>query len=246
MSLYIDYNWAMNLLLLRSENIQNNITTIVGRQLEHIIEVQRLNKGDTIRVGEINGAIGLGKITSIDDNSATLEIELTTKAPRPLPLTMILALPRPKMLRRILQTIAAMGVKTVYLINSSRVEKSFWQSPLLAPKAIEQQLILGLEQSIDTCLPKVHLRKLFKPFVEDELPSVVGSSIAIVAHPDSEQRCPIDCKATTTLAIGPEGGFIPFEVEKLAQAGFAPVHLGSRILRVENAVPALISRLYPA
>ena len=152
MSLYIDYNWAMNLLLLRSENIQNNITTIVGRQLEHIIEVQRLNKGDTIRVGEINGAIGLGKITSIDDNSATLEIELTTKAPRPLPLTMILALPRPKMLRRILQTIAAMGVKTVYLINSSRVEKSFWQSPLLAPKAIEQQLILGLEQSIDCLL----------------------------------------------------------------------------------------------
>ena len=90
MSLYIDYNWAMNLLLLRSENIQNNITTIVGRQLEHIIEVQRLNKGDTIRVGEINGAIGLGKITSIDDNSATLEIELTTKAPRPLPLTLSL------------------------------------------------------------------------------------------------------------------------------------------------------------
>jgi len=245
-SLYIDYNYAMNLLLLRSENIQNNITTIVGRQLEHVIRVQRLNKGDTVRVGQINGAIGSGTITSIDNMSATVEVELKTKAPAPLPMTIILALPRPKMVRRILQTIAAMGVKTVYLVNSSRVEKSFWQSPLLAAEAIEEQLILGLEQSMDTLLPTVHLRKLFKPFVEDELPSVVGSSTAIVAHPHTEQRCPIDCKFATTLAIGPEGGFIPFEVEKLVQAGFAPVHLGSRILRVENAVPALISRLYPA
>ncbi|MFB0995659.1 MAG: RsmE family RNA methyltransferase, partial [Porticoccaceae bacterium] len=109
----------MNLLLLRSENIQNNITTIVGRQLEHVIRVQRLNKGDTVRVGQINGAIGLGTITSIDNMSATVEVELKTKAPAPLPMTIILALPRPKMVRRILQTIAAMGVKTLYLVNSS-------------------------------------------------------------------------------------------------------------------------------
>ena len=139
-----------------------------------------------------------------------------------------------------------MGVKNVYLVNASRVEKSFWQSPLLAPESIEEQLLLGLEQSRDTLLPAVHLRKLFKPFVEDELKGIVGESTAIVAHPISEQRCPIDCQVPITLAIGPEGGFIPFEIEKLIQAGFDPVHLGRRILRVENAVPALLSRLYPA
>ena len=236
----------MNLLLLQSETIQNNVATIVGRQLEHIIQVQRLTKGDILRVGEINGDIGLGTITCLNNTSATLEIALTAKAPSPIPLTIVLALPRPKMLRRILQTIAAMGIKQLHLVNSNRVEKSFWQSPLLTSEAINEQLILGLEQSKDTLLPSVHLHKLFKPFVEDELPSIVGNSTAIVAHPMSEQRCPIDCQAASTLAIGPEGGFIPFEIEKLVQVGFDPVHLGSRILRVENAVPALISRLYPA
>lgn len=236
----------MNLMLIKCEHIQNNLTKIVGRQLTHLNEVQRLVKGDTVRVGEVNGAIGTGTIISIDKQTAMIEVNLTLRPPAPLPITVILALPRPKMLRRILQTIAAMGVKNVYLVNASRVEKSFWQSPLLAPESIEEQLILGLEQSRDTLIPAVHLRKLFKPFVEDELAGIVGESTAIVAHPISEQRCPIDCQVPITLAIGPEGGFIPFEIEKLVQAGFDPVHLGRRILRVENAVPALLSRLYPA
>ncbi len=236
----------MNLMLIKSEHIQNNLTKIVGRQLTHLNEVQRLIKGDTVRVGEVNGAIGMGTIISIDEQTAMIEVNLTLRPPAPLPITVILALPRPKMLRRILQTISAMGVKNVYLVNASRVEKSFWQSPLLAPESIEEQLLLGLEQSRDTLLPAVHLRKLFKPFVEDELEGIVGESTAIVAHPISEQRCPIDCQVPITLAIGPEGGFIPFEIEKLVQAGFDPVHLGRRILRVENAVPALLSRLYPA
>ena len=236
----------MNLMLIKCEHIQNNLTKIVGRQLTHLNEVQRLVKGDTVRVGEVNGAIGTGTIISIDKQTAMIEVNLTLRPPAPLPITVILALPRPKMLRRILQTISAMGVKNVYLVNSSRVEKSFWQSPLLAPESIEEQLLLGLEQSRDTLLPAVHLRKLFKPFVEDELEGIVGESTAIVAHPISEQRCPIDCQVPITLAIGPEGGFIPFEIEKLVQAGFDPVHLGRRILRVENAVPALLSRLYPA
>jgi|TARA_B110000459_G_C16312713_1_gene359937 RsmE family RNA methyltransferase len=139
-----------------------------------------------------------------------------------------------------------MGVKKIYLINSSRVEKSFWQSPFLKPEALEEQLILGLEQARDTVMPEIFLRKLFKPFVEDELGEIVAGSKALVAHPIAAAACPVDSQSPITLAIGPEGGFIPYEVEKLIEVGFQSVHLGPRILRVENAVPALISRLFPS
>ena len=236
----------MNLLLLKPDQITQQTATVSGRQLEHLLVVQRVEVGDSVRVGEINGLMGQGIIKTLSAEQATLEINLDTPPPPVTSLCLVLALPRPKMLRRTLQSVTAMGVKKIYLVNSSRVEKSFWQSPFLQPEALEQQMILGLEQARDTLMPKIHLRKRFKPFVEDELGEIIQGSQALVAHPLTEVPCPINCDSAVTLAIGPEGGFIPYEVELLSSMGFEAVHLGPRILRVEVAVPALISRLFPA
>jgi 16S rRNA (uracil1498-N3)-methyltransferase len=235
----------MNLLLLAEDQCNDSIATVSGRQLEHLLSIQRAQVGDSVRVGKLNGLMGKGLIKTLNADLSTLEINLDTPSPAAIPLTLILALPRPKMLRRILQTIAAMGIKRLYLVNSRRVEKSFWQTPMLRPEAVQEQLILGLEQARDTIMPKIYLRKLFKPFVEDELAEIIAGSSALVAHPTKAMPCPINCQAAVTLAVGPEGGFIPYEVEKFNETGFESVHLGPRILRVENAVPAIISRLFP-
>jgi len=236
----------MNILLLKPDQITQQTAAIGGRQLEHLLTVQRAAVGDSVRVGEVNGLMGQGIIKALSAEQATLEVSLDTPPPSATPVRLILALPRPKMLRRTLQSVTAMGVKEIYLVNSSRVEKSFWQSPFLQPEALEEQMILGLEQARDTLMPKLYMRKRFKPFVEDELEDIIKGSRALVAHPVTEVPCPINCDSAVTLAIGPEGGFIPYEVELLSSIGFEAVHLGPRILRVEVAVPALISRLFPA
>jgi RsmE family RNA methyltransferase len=236
----------MNLLLLKNDNLTDNLARISGRQLKQLIDVQHCAVGDSVRVGEINGSMGSGTILELSDSQALLQIDFHSPAPPPVPLTLIMAMPRPKMLRRSLQTIAAMGVKEIYLVNSFRVEKSFWQTPFLKPEAIEEEFTLGLEQARDTAMPELHIRKRFKPFVEDELPEIIKGRKNLLAHPLTDTRCPIDIQQPTTLAIGPEGGFIPYEVELMAAAGFETVHIGPRILRVESAVPALISRLFPA
>ena len=236
----------MNLLLLNNKQIAGNRATVSGRQLQHLLTVHDLGVGDSLRVGEINGLMGTAVITEIDNHSASLELQLDIPPPSPLPLTLVLALPRPKMLRRILQTVASMGIKRICLIHSARVEKSFWQTAFLSPEAVQEQLILGLEQAKDTLLPNITQHRLFKPFVEDQLSNVINNSRAIVAHPSAPQPCPIAIQQPTTLIVGPEGGFIPYEIEKLVELGVEPVTIGSRILRVETAVPALISRLFPA
>ncbi|AKX47700.1 16S rRNA methyltransferase [Thiopseudomonas alkaliphila] len=235
----------MNLILLESGDfIGPHQVRLTDRRWQHIQQVHQAKLGESLRVGLINGLMGLGTVTALDTTGVTLQIALSEPPPTALPLTLVLALPRPKMLKRTLQTIASMGVKRLILVNSYRVEKSFWQSPFLQAAAIREQLLLGLEQARDTVLPEVILEKRFKPFVEDRLPALTADSLALVAHPGAYPACPRQLEQQVTLAIGPEGGWIPYEVELLTQAGFSPVQLGERILRVETAVPVLLARLF--
>lgn len=236
----------MNLILLdKADFVNPNQVHLSGRRLEHIVNIQGARIGDKLRVGKINGLLGTGEVISLSEDKLEMKTQLDQQPPEPLPITLLLALPRPKMLKRILQSVGSLGVKHINLFNSYRVEKSFWGSPLLQPENLREQLILGLEQARDTILPEVHLCPRFKPFVEDDLPDIAKGTTAYVAHPGAESHCPRTTIQKSTLAIGPEGGFIPYEIEKLQQCGFLPISLGERILRVETAVPVLLSRLTP-
>ena len=235
----------MNLLLLEDGDfIAADRVLLQGRRLKHLQEVHRAEVGDSLRVGRLGGLMAQGQLLRLDSHPAELQISLEQSAPAKLPLTLLLALPRPKMLKRVLQTVASMGVPRLILLNSYRVEKSFWQTPFLQPEAIREQLILGLEQARDTVVPEVIIETRFKPFVEAHLPQLAAGSLGLVGHPGTYPACPRAVTQPVTLAIGPEGGWIPYEVEKLAAAGLQPVQLGERILRVETAVTALLARLF--
>ncbi len=235
----------MNLILLFQDDfIDNTIVRLQGRRLKHVLEVHRASVGDELCVGVLNGQIGLGKVILLSQSILEMEVRLERQQPATLPMTLILALPRPKVLRRVLRSVSSLGVKRIIMLNCFRVEKSFWQSPFLRADAMNEQLVLGLEQARDTILPEVQLRPLFKPFVEDEMPAIIKGSLPLVAHPIATNRCPRDVKRAVTLAIGPEGGFIPYEIEKLIACGLTPIQMGERILSVETVVPALIARLF--
>jgi len=235
----------VNLLLLEAADfVAADRVVLRGRRLTHLHEVHRAEAGECLRVGLLGGQMGQGQLLRLDATEAELKIELQQTPPAKLPVTLLLALPRPKMLRRVLQTVASMGVPKLVLLNSYRVEKSFWQTPFLEPQAIREQLLLGLEQARDTVLPEVIIEKRFKPFVEDRLPQLVAGTRGLVGHPGDYPACPRALSEPVTLAIGPEGGWIPYEVEKLTEAGLQPVQLGDRILRVETAVSALLARLF--
>ncbi|KZX59432.1 16S rRNA (uracil(1498)-N(3))-methyltransferase [Halioglobus sp. HI00S01] len=234
----------MNLLLFsRSELGSDGLLSVDDGRLQHLLEVHGKEVGDTVRIGEINGRMGHGKVLSINTEVAVLEPTLDQLPPAKLPLILVLALPRPKMLRRILRAVAEFGVAELHLINSLRVEKSFWQTPVLDPDTIREYLLQGLEQSRDTVLPPVSCHRRFKPFVEDLLPDLVRGRQSLLAHPGNYPPCPRSIDSGTLLVVGPEGGFIPYEVAKLEAAGCKTVSLGPRILRVENAVTSLLGRL---
>lgn len=235
----------MNLLILRPEDlVAPDRARLSGRRLLHVREVHGAAVGDTLRVGILDGLMGSGRILSLDSECLELDLTLDQPPPPKLPLTLVLALPRPKVLNRVIASASSLGVARIYLVNAWKVEKGYWKSPRLEPENLLEQRILGLEQAKDTVLPELHLRRLFRPFAEEELPGLAQSTLALVGHPGALEPCPRACQGAVSLAVGPEGGWIDSEVASLEAAGFQPVNLGSRILRTETAVATLIGRLF--
>ncbi|GAB3486054.1 16S rRNA (uracil(1498)-N(3))-methyltransferase [Marinomonas epiphytica] len=238
----------MNLILLDPTRVSaSGQYWLNERQVTHLAKVVKAKNGDSLRVGELGGKMGEGIFVEAcgEVPPHIHKVALHQSPPDPLPITLVMALPRPNMLKRTLHNMTAMGVKEIVLVHSAKVEKSYWQSPVLKPESLRLCLLEGLEQAKDTVLPKLTLVPRFRPFVEDQLPALLKDKLGLLAHPYRAEKCPIDIQEPCVLALGPEGGWNDFEVSKWLEAGMQSVQLGERILKVETVVPVLLSRLYP-
>jgi RsmE family RNA methyltransferase len=235
----------VNVVLLDASDVRADGTArLAGRRAAHVAGVLRALPGDRIQVGLVGGRMGDAEVVSASPGEVVIHPVLDRDPPPPSPVSLLLALPRPKILRKVLQAAASMGIKRVVLLNSWRVEKSYFGSPALAPEAIRADLLLGLEQGRDTILPEVRVRRLFKPFVEDELTQTFPEPNRLLAHPVS--GAPLEtlqpAPGGAVVAIGPEGGWTRYEAEELLRRGFASFSLGPRVLRVDAAVPFAVGQ----
>ena len=231
----------MNLLLLRDDDfLPDGTARLTGRRLLHAREVLRAAEGDQLRVGRLHGRVGTGTTLSVSGEELLLSVELSQPPPARPGIDLLLAMPRPKALRKVLTAVASLGVDKVVLVNAARVEKSYFQS-----KVIDDAFELfceGLEQARDTKPPELLVRERFKPFVEDELDAAFPQGARLLAHPVAAQGVPRR-EGRAVVAIGPEGGWVPFELGLLQARGFVPFSLGPRPLRVEVAVSYILGAL---
>ena len=234
----------MNLILLEDNDFTAaGRVRLAGSRARHVISVLKAGVGDELKVGRLGARVGRGRVTALGAGRVELEVTFTDLPPAPLPVILLLVLPRPKVLRRTLAAAVTMGVKQIYLLNAFRVEKSYWQSSRLEPRSLRETLLEALAQAGDTRLPEMVQVNRFRPFVEDQLPELAAGRQVLLLHPGAgDSAAGFRPHPPALVAIGPEGGFIPFEVDLLRQAGLAPLSLGPRILRVEQAVPAVLGR----
>jgi len=237
----------MNLILIDPLELNENSAILRDRRAKHIRKTLRSKKGDVIRVGIVNGRIGTGLITKIEPGLVALEVRTDTPPPPKTATGLVIALPRPIMLKRVLAQAASLGVEKIFLINASRVEKSFFKASLLSEANLREYLLHGLEQAVDTMVPEISIHHHFRPFVEDLLPEISREyPVRLVAHPGGGIDLTPDLLPEPTspalIAIGPEGGWIDFEIDRFSEQGFGCFSLGPRILRVDTAVPAILSQ----
>jgi RsmE family RNA methyltransferase len=195
----------------------------------------------------IGGGIGTARVEKSSPEELVVQATLDQPAPRAFDV-LLLAVPRPKVLLRMLAHAAALGISEIVLLRSWRVDKSHLKSNAMDPAVWRDHLLLGLEQAGRTQLPRVRFFPLFKPFVEDHLDAEFGQTLPpdrFVAHPTAS-TCTAElqlAKAPFALALGPDGGFLPYEVEQLAARGFLPTNCGPYPLRTETALAVLAGQL---
>jgi RsmE family RNA methyltransferase len=236
----------MNCLLLEPEEFDPDTcrAQVVGRRRKHADEILKSSPGDILRVGLIGGRLGRAEILSLDTECLDLRVEFDRDPPPKRALTLVLALPRPPVFRRLLSTIASLGVARLLVVGTSRTEKSFWQSHVVESDQVRERLLLGLEQARDSILPSIEAHRYFEGLVNEVLPPLLAQSRGLIAHPGAKKPCPHAVDDAVTLFVGPEGGLVDYEVERLQGIGFESVHLGERVLRVEPVVPLLVGRLF--
>jgi RsmE family RNA methyltransferase len=244
----------MNIILFERAEVQNNTVTLTDRRAAHLVKVLGVSPGDTVRIGILDGPQGMGTVTEISKRYP-FQVRLTVQfgadededqEDQPC-IDLLLALPRPIMLRRIFSQAAALGVGNIFITHAQRVEKSFWNATLLNEGEYRPHLLQGLEQAIATRVPKVHIHGSFKPFIEDILPARIKDySPLLIAHPGSTAPLKdviVEMPGNILVAIGPEGGWIDYELDRFAECGFTAFSLGKRILKVDTAVVAIHARL---
>ena len=237
----------MNIVILKQEELtEDGRVFLSDRRAKHIVSVLRGKPGQSVRVGILNSSIGTGVIEEITTTDVHLSCSFNG-SPRPSStgIDLILAMPRPLVMKRLLAPLASLGIRRIFLTNAAKVERDYYGTHWLRTEHYEPLLMEGLEQTGDTRLPRVTIIRRLKPFIEDRMDELFPAGTRILAHPSHEadtHDIP-RCTAPIVLALGPDGGWTPYETDMFDRNGFVRMSLGARTLRTDVACIALISVL---
>jgi RsmE family RNA methyltransferase len=206
----------------------------------HILEVLRLDAGDVFAAGIIEGLIGRATLRAVEQGALAIDFEAETESPALDPVTLIVGLPRPQTAKKVLHEATAMGVRRIHFVRSDLGERSYAHSPLWKQGEYRRHLIDGAMQAVSTHLPEITVAQKLTDTLDAEdaatklaLDNVVAASPLSTAH----------VELPASLAIGSERGWSDREREVLEGAGYALMHLGTRVLRVETATVAGLALL---
>lgn len=242
----------MNLILIfPSELDSDSRVRLTGERARHIRTILHAEPGQTLRVGLLDGSFGCGTVEAVCADGVTLVCKWESDVPPRPAIDLLLAMPRPKVLKRLWAQLAALGVGRIIITNAEKVERYYFDTHILDPDFYIPHLVEGLQQARDTHLPSVTIARYLRPFLEDELTILFPEPVKkFLADPSGEQTIfqtlqkpggkVQNVGKRVLLAVGPEGGWTPYELDLFRAHGFELFGLGSRILRTDTACVALL------
>jgi RsmE family RNA methyltransferase len=243
---------AVNLILLEQHEVGDDaLVRLTGIRAQHVREVLRVKPNQHIQIGIVDGPRGTGTVLGLDGSEVTLNCEFESMLPARPAVDVMIALPRPKVMKRLWAQLAAIGVGRILLVNAARVERQYFDTHVLTPECYRPLLIEGLQQARDTRLPDVSIHRRLKVLVEDDLAGSTGEATRLIADPGARASVASALRAAGSaerclVAVGPEGGWTDFERTLLGSHGFVAVSMRPRALRSDTACVALLTLVHEA
>ena len=237
----------MNIFLVRNQELISLNTAVVSlERLEEALNIKQLKVGHEIEMGLEESGLGRAKITAINGLTAKLNFTIHSRAAPQRDIHVMMAIPRPQMLKRVFETTATLGIRKLVLLLSDNSQKSYAQSKRVSHEFAVKCYERGMQQGTLTSWPEFEIYPNLDGFLcEKDRFSMYSQKL--VAEPRANCKL-LDFRemvgnGIVLLGIGPEAGWSEREMNLLGKQGFNSFSLGSHIMRVETVFPWIVGQL---
>ena len=223
-----------------AEEASGNRAALTGEHAAHLARVLRARIGEEFDIATTQG-VRRGRITSITAARVEFELGDAVEAPPARPVTILLAIFKFDRYEWAIEKLTELGVASIVPVIAERTDAHLAKASAKRAERWRRVALSAAEQSRRTAPPEIG-----EPVRLEE--SLAGHGLRIVlAEPGAEAEQAASLldlvnagthDAPLTLAIGPEGGWTPRELDRFCQAGWQSASLGRLVLRAETAAIA--------
>lgn len=222
-------------------NSNRTEASLIGDQASHLARVLRAQPGQIFDV-VADGFLHRAEVTSVRDDEVVFTLHEEQEADSALPVRLLLAVFKFDHLEWGIEKATELGAARITPVLARRTEKHL---ALAAAKRVERWRRIVREasqQSRRSDVPEVD-----DPATLKHLLQTVDEPIKLLLAETEEENTLLAALeaapqgAGIALAIGPEGGWAPDEMQLFHENGWQQVTLGPRILRAETAAIAALA-----
>jgi len=234
----------MHRFYLPPETCRTEKLRLAGREAHHALHVLRLQRGERVTVLDGAGGELLCTVENAAKDSLALAVQEKKFTPAPpCPVTLLVAIPKGKIIEGIIQKAVELGAHRVVPLLTERVITQLDDDGAESKREKWQTVAIeAIKQCGAPWLPQVAAPQTISEFLaggEKMELSFVGSLQTARRHPrewiEEFQTQHGRLPHSAGVWIGPEGDFTLAELQIIEAAGARPVTLGPLTLRVETA-----------
>ena len=233
----------------KKDQIQEDAVIIIGSDVNHIKNVLRMKKGETILISDGEDREYVCTIDELENEQVRAKIEDVNGVAKELPIkvTLFQALPKGDKMETVIQKMIELGAYEIVPVSTKRcIVKLDNKKDVSKTKRWNSIAEIEAKQSKRGIIPKVSMPVTYK----EALKMAEAMDMVLIPYENAENMAhtrqvvsQIKTGMTVGIFIGPEGGFAEEEVEQAINIGAYDITLGKRILRTETAGMALMSVL---